>query len=34
MGNDNRDQLVKITKVLGTEDLFKYIKKYNVKLDE
>lgn len=34
MGNDNRDQLVKITKVLGTEDLFKYVKKYNIKLDE
>lgn len=33
MGNDNKDQLVKITKVLGTEDLFKYLKKYNLKLD-
>ena len=34
MGNDNRDQLVKITKVLGTEELYKYLKKYNIKLDE
>lgn len=34
MGNDNRDQLVKITKVLGTEDLYKYLKKYGLKLDE
>ena len=30
---DNYDQLVKIAKVLGTDDLFKYIKKYNLKLD-
>jgi casein kinase II subunit alpha len=34
MGKDNRDQLVKITKVLGTEDLYKYLKKYNLKLDD
>ena len=32
-GSDNYDQLVKIAKVLGTDDLFKYIKKYNLKLD-
>lgn len=32
-GTDNYDQLVKIAKVLGTDDLFKYIKKYNLKLD-
>jgi casein kinase II subunit alpha len=32
-GMDNYDQLVKIAKVLGTDDLFKYIKKYNLKLD-
>lgn len=31
---DNYDQLVKIAKVLGTDDLFKYIKKYNLKLDQ
>ena len=34
MGNDNKDQLVKITKILGTEDLYKYLKKYNIKLDD
>lgn len=34
MGNDNKDQLVKITKVLGTEELYKYLHKYNLKLDE
>lgn len=34
MGNDNRDQLVKISKVLGTEDLYKYLKKYGLKLEE
>ena len=34
MGESNRDQLVKIAQVLGTENLFKYIKKYHLKLDE
>lgn len=34
MGESNQDQLVKICQVLGTEGLFKYIKKYNIKLDE
>lgn len=34
MGSDNRDQLVQIKKVLGTEDLYKYLKRYNIKLDE
>lgn len=34
MGNDNKDQLVKITKVLGTDDLNKYMKKCNAKLDD
>ena len=29
-GNDNYDQLYQITKVLGTEDLFKYVKNYKV----
>ena len=32
-GKDNYDQLVKIAKVLGTEELFAYIEKYNVTLD-
>lgn len=34
MGDSNRDQLVKICQVLGTEGLFKYLKKYNLKLDD
>lgn len=34
MGESNQDQLVKICQVLGTEGLFKYLKKYNIKLDE
>lgn len=32
-GHDNYDQLVKIAKVLGTDGLFAYIAKYNMKLD-
>jgi casein kinase II subunit alpha len=32
-GHDNYDQLVKIAKVLGTDDLFKYIEKYDIELD-
>ena len=32
-GSDNNDQLVKITKVLGTDALFQYLKKYELKLD-
>ncbi|XP_031560869.1 casein kinase II subunit alpha-like isoform X2 [Actinia tenebrosa] len=32
-GHDNYDQLVRIAKVLGTEDLFDYIEKYHVELD-
>lgn len=32
-GTSNTDQLVKIAKVLGTEDLFKYLQKYSVLLD-
>lgn len=32
-GHDNYDQLVKITKVLGTEDLFEYLDKYDLELD-
>lgn len=31
-GSSNVDQLVKIAKVLGTDDLFRYIEKYKVKL--
>ena len=33
LGRDNADQLVKITHVLGTQDLYKYLKKYGVKLN-
>jgi casein kinase II subunit alpha len=32
-GEDNLDQLLKIVKVLGTEDLYKYIDKYNLEID-
>ena len=32
-GKYNYDQLVKIAKVLGTEDLYKYIEKYGLTLD-
>mmetsp|Transcript_35417 Transcript_35417/g.55297 ORF Transcript_35417/g.55297 Transcript_35417/m.55297 type:complete len:324 (+) Transcript_35417:174-1145(+) len=32
-GQDNYDQLVKIAKVLGTDDLFAYIDKYGIALD-
>lgn len=32
-GNDNYDQLEKIARVLGTEDLLSYINTYNLKLD-
>lgn len=32
-GHDNFDQLVKITKVLGTDELYAYIDKYNIVLD-
>lgn len=34
MGDSNLDQLVKIAQVLGTDNLFKYVKKYHLKLDE
>jgi len=33
MGDSNRDQLVKIAQVLGTDNLLKYLKKYHLKLD-
>jgi len=32
-GNDNYDQLEKIAKVLGTDELYDYLKKYGIKLD-
>lgn len=32
-GNSNADQLVKIAKILGTDDLFDYIDKYEIELD-
>jgi len=33
-GNSNSDQLVKIAKVLGTEDLFDYLDKYEIELGQ
>ncbi|ORX93662.1 Pkinase-domain-containing protein [Basidiobolus meristosporus CBS 931.73] len=32
-GQDNYDQLVKIAKVLGTDELFAYLDKYSIRLD-
>lgn len=32
-GHDNYDQLVKIAKVLGTDELYAYIDKYGIRLD-
>uniref|UniRef100_A0A0D9ZDJ6 Casein kinase II subunit alpha n=1 Tax=Oryza glumipatula TaxID=40148 RepID=A0A0D9ZDJ6_9ORYZ len=32
-GQDNYDQLVKITEVLGTEDFYNYLEKYGLELD-
>jgi casein kinase II subunit alpha len=32
-GHDNYDQLVKIARVLGTDELFSYLKKYDLELD-
>ncbi|KAH8925429.1 Pkinase-domain-containing protein [Atractiella rhizophila] len=32
-GHDNYDQLAKITKVLGTDELYSYLEKYEVELD-
>jgi hypothetical protein len=32
-GHDNYDQLVKIAKVLGTDELFAYLEKYGIELD-
>eukprot|EP01132_Coremiostelium_polycephalum_P005028 gene5028-6258_t len=33
-GENNEDQLLKITKVLGTDDLYRYLKKYGLELSE
>lgn len=33
LGKDNPDQLVKISNVLGTKDLFKYLERLKIKLD-
>lgn len=33
-GTSNADQLVKIAKVLGTEELFDYLDKYDIELDQ
>ncbi len=32
-GHDNYDQLVKIAKVLGTDELYNYLSKYGIELD-
>lgn len=32
-GHDNYDQLVRIAKVMGTDDLYDYLDKYNIELD-
>ncbi|CAD6893113.1 unnamed protein product [Tilletia controversa] len=32
-GQDNYDQLVKIARVLGTDDLYSYLEKYDIELD-
>ena len=32
-GHDNYDQLVKITKVLGTDEFWAYLEKYEIELD-
>ena len=33
-GHDNYDQLVKIAKVMGTDELIEYLKKYNIELHQ
>ncbi|KAF9111256.1 Casein kinase II subunit alpha [Mortierella sp. AM989] len=33
-GSDNNDQLIKIAEVLGTEELFKYLSKYALELED
>lgn len=32
-GQDNYDQLVKIAKIMGTNELIQYLDKYNLQLD-
>lgn len=32
-GQDNSDQLVKIAKVLGTDELYEYLERYDLELD-
>lgn len=32
-GHDNYDQLVKIARVIGTEELYEYLNKYGIELD-
>jgi casein kinase II subunit alpha len=32
-GSDNYDQLEKITRVLGTNELYDYLEKYNIELN-
>ena len=31
-GSDNNDQLVRIAKVMGTEELYNYIRKYKISM--
>ena len=33
LGRDNPRQLIKISEVLGTDDLYEYLDKYEVSLD-
>ncbi|KAJ6229640.1 casein kinase ii subunit alpha-3 [Anaeramoeba flamelloides] len=33
-GEDNEDQLVKIAQILGTDDLYRYLEKYNIHLPQ
>ena len=33
LGEDNDDQLIEILKVLGTDDFFKYLSKFKLRLD-
>lgn len=32
-GNDNQDQLLRITRILGSQGLFNYLTRYNIKID-
>lgn len=32
-GHDNYDQLVRIAKVIGTDELYEYVEKYHIELD-